>query len=76
VDGPFLPFVEDSLRCGAARRTGHSLQTRTPAFVELTDRGTKRCFAAADPKGCLRHIARVAKSSNGVNLAFTEFAKR
>lgn len=40
--GPNLPFAFVSVRCGAARRTGHSLRPQNQMMGELTQCGTSR----------------------------------
>ncbi len=47
VGGPYQPFKQPNVRCGAARQRRHSLQTQNSTLVEFTHRGTNRTFAAA-----------------------------
>ncbi len=48
-DGPSRTLAIGSRCCGAARQSRHSLQLHLPSHGELTNRGTKRSFAASAP---------------------------
>ena len=54
MNGPYRPLTMPSECCGAARRTGHSLQAHNPAMVKVTLRGTKRTSTGVNVIGFVR----------------------